>query len=72
MKTSKCTRCGREVGKDNLKAKRVQFKPMDKKGAVERSRTVAYLCVVDQEDGSKGCLYQDEDWNRPMYSTMTA
>lgn len=63
---NECSVCHRRLDKDNLRKKRVQFLDMD--GKVVRTRTVAFLCLPNQEDGTKGCLYLDEDWNRPMYS----
>lgn len=61
----KCSVCGREVGQLNLKVKRAQFKEMGRHGALVRSRVVAWLCVIPQDDGSPSCLEQDEDWRRP-------
>lgn len=57
------------MGKLNLKVKRAQFKEMGKTGAVVATRTVAWLCVVPQEDGSPSCLALDEDYQRPLFAT---
>lgn len=59
-----CSVCGRELAKDDLRVKRATFAEMGFKGRQFRSRTVAWLCVVEQADGSPGCLYRDEDYNR--------
>lgn len=59
-----CTKCKREVGRDNLKVKRVQFKEMGENGPIVQSRTVAWLCVVPQEDESPSCLEADAAWKR--------
>lgn len=64
-----CTVCKREVGKPNLKCKRVQFKDMSKGGNIAKSRVIAWLCIVPQADGSPSCLDNDKDWNRPLYAT---
>lgn len=64
-----CSGCGRDVGRENLKVKRAVFKEMGKYGTTVRTRTVSWLCVIPQEDGTLSCLEKDEDWNRPMYST---
>lgn len=61
----KCSECGRDVGRDNLKAKRVQFKEMGMAGPIIQSRTVAWLCVVPQQDGSPSCLELDPAWKQP-------
>lgn len=63
-----CTGCGREVGKDKLRAKQVRFKLIGKGGADVRSRIVGWLCTIPQDDGSPSCLERDEDWTRPMYA----
>lgn len=60
----KCTRCGREVGRDNLRAKRVQFREMGMHGRHERSRTTGWLCIIPADDGGPSCLELDPDWNR--------
>ena len=65
----KCSRCGREVGKDNLKVKQARFKEMGNGGAVVASRVSAWLCVIPQPDGSPSCLHSDEDWQRPLWAT---
>lgn len=59
-----CSRCGRPVGRPNLKVKRVQFREMGANAPVIMTRTTDWLCVVDHEDGSPGCLFQDPAWNR--------
>lgn len=64
-----CTSCGREVGKFNLKTKRVEFREVGKGGAMIKSRTVGWLCIIPQEDGSPSCLDQDSDWHRPVFAT---
>ena len=64
-----CTLCGREVGKDNLKVKRVVFREMGKGGSSVKTRTVAWLCIVPHDDGMPSCLEQDEDWKLPLYAT---
>lgn len=63
-----CTICGREVGKDNLRIKRAVFKEVGKGGATVKTRTVAWLCIVPHEDGSPGCLLEDEDFNLPAFA----
>lgn len=65
----KCSECGREVGKDNLRAKRVQFKDISANGRIHKSRMVAWLCTVPQPDGRLSCLDRDPDWQRPLYAT---
>lgn len=63
----KCTKCGRVVGRANLKTKRVQFQEMGK-GAIISSRITAWLCIVPQEDGSPSCLETDPDYGLPLYA----
>jgi ribosomal protein S14 len=62
-----CTRCGRSVGRENLKVKRVQFREMGAGGPVVATRTVAWLCVVPAADGGPSCLESDPDWSREKY-----
>lgn len=64
-----CTVCGREVGRDNLRTKRVIFRDMGVHGQTVRSRLVAWLCIIPQEDGSPSCLHSDEQWNLPKWAT---
>ncbi len=61
----KCSACDRDVGRANLKVKRVQFKEMGMDGPIVQSRTVAWLCVVPQQDGSSSCLEKDAAWKQP-------
>lgn len=63
-----CSMCGREVGKDNLRIKRAVFKEVGKGGATVKTRTVAWLCIIPQEDGSPGCLLEDDDFNLPAFA----
>jgi hypothetical protein len=63
-----CTRCGRDVGRLNLKVRRVVFKEMGVKGPVVRSRTTDWLCVVPADDGGPSCLEADADWQKPALS----
>ena len=65
----KCSGCGREVGKLNLRSKLVEFKEIGKGGRTVRSRTIGWLCIVPQPDGGPSCLDADTHWNLPMYST---
>jgi hypothetical protein len=67
LPTYSCTVCGREVGKFCLYDKRAVFKEVGKGGRSKRTRTVAWLCTVPQEDGSPSCLHKDPDWNKPAY-----
>lgn len=64
-----CTSCGRNVGRDNLKVKRTQFKEMGSNGPIIQTRTVAWLCVIPQEDGSPSCLERDPAWGLPRHSS---
>lgn len=41
----KCDECHNEVGKANLRAKRVLFVELGRNGRVESSRTVSWLCL---------------------------
>jgi len=59
-----CTRCGRDVGRLNLKVRRVVFKEMGEKGPIIRSRTTDWLCIVPQPGGGPSCLEVDADWTR--------
>jgi hypothetical protein len=61
-----CSVCGREVGRDNLKTKRVQFKEMGANGPIVQTRTIAWLCVTPKPDG-RSCLEDDSDWQRPRH-----
>lgn len=63
-----CTNCHREVGKGNLKSKRIQFRNLET-DKMDRSRVIAWLCTVPQSDGSPSCLDKDTDWQRPLYAT---
>lgn len=63
----RCSSCGRTVGKFNLKVKRAQFREMGTSAPIVRSRVIAWLCVIPQEDGSASCLEKDPDWNQPLY-----
>lgn len=58
----KCTICKREVGKPNLKVKRVQYCDMGTNGRVEKSRVIAWLCMIPQPDGEPSCLDSDEHY----------
>ena len=57
-----CSECGRNVGRGNLKVKRVQFKEMGFGGPVVRTSTIGWLCIVPAEDGGPSCLDLDLDW----------
>lgn len=62
-----CSLCNREVGKTNLYVKRATFKEVGKGGRLKRTRTVSWLCIIPQPDGSPSCLHKDPDWNKPAY-----
>jgi hypothetical protein len=64
----KCTSCERVVGKKNLLGKRAVFKEVGKGGTTVRTRTVGWLCTIDQEDGTPSCVMQDPDWSLPAYA----
>lgn len=61
----KCSCCGRVVGRENLRVKRVVFKTLGAQGQTLKSTTSAWLCVIPQSDGSPSCLSRDEDWQAP-------
>lgn len=63
-----CTKCGRRVGKENLRVKRAVFKEVGKGAATIKTRTVAWLCIVPQDDGEPSCLHSDPDYGLPAYS----
>lgn len=63
-----CDVCGREVGRNNLVAKRVSFRNLGAGAADLKNRTVAWLCIV-ANGAQPSCRDQDEDWNRPPRST---
>lgn len=63
-----CSNCGREVGRDNLIVKRAVFKEMGKGGATIKTRTSGWLCTIPNGE-MPSCLDQDNDWERPIYST---
>lgn len=60
-----CTKCGRLVGRSNLKVKRVVFREMGVHGVVVHSRVTDWLCVTPQEDGGPSCLEADPAWQQP-------
>lgn len=62
-----CSSCGREVGRGNLKTKRVQFKEMGVGGQTVLTRTVAWLCIIPADDGGPSCLEADPDWSRKAF-----
>lgn len=56
-----CGMCGDEVpAKEDLVAKRVQFREMGPSGKVLRTRVVAWIC-------KKRCIDRDPDYRRPAY-----
>jgi ribosomal protein S14 len=63
-----CTECGRNVGRDNLKVKRVVFREMGAHGPVVLSRVVGWLCIVPADDGGMSCLEKDAAWQQPKLS----
>lgn len=63
----KCSACGRNVGRDNLRAKQVAFREMGRNGKVIKSRTIAWLCVVPLTVDGKSCLDKDPDYNRETW-----
>lgn len=63
-----CTKCKREVGRSNLKVKRVVFREMGVHGPVVQSRVTGWLCVVPQDNGDPSCLEQDPAWQQPALS----
>jgi hypothetical protein len=65
----KCTRCGREVGKENLRSRVVSFREIGRNGAQIMSRTTDWLCVVPFSESQPGCLYQDPDYKREALVT---
>jgi hypothetical protein len=63
----KCTKCGREVGRDNLRIKRAVFKDPGVNGSTVKTRVSEWLCLIAQEDGTPSCLDLDPDWNAPKW-----
>lgn len=63
-----CSICGRDVGRDNLRTKRVSFRDMGARGATVRSRVVAWLCIIPQPNGVPSCLDMDPDWLSPKFA----
>ena len=61
--TYRCTECGREMTREQLRAKRVQYRELVGDRRVVRPRTVAWLCVSPPR-GGKSCLDLDADWHR--------
>lgn len=55
----RCTNCNRDVGRDNLTVKRVEFCTMGEKFRRLRSRTVAWLC--------NACREADPAWTAENY-----
>ena len=60
----RCDGCGRQVGRNNLKVKRVQFLDIGVGGKVDKSRTLGWFCIVPQDNGDPSCVEADPDWNR--------
>ena len=58
----RCSRCGREVGRENLAVKKAQFLTVGEKPKFIRSRTVAWLCTIP-DDVRPSCLDLDDDYN---------
>lgn len=67
LPTYACSVCGRHVGRSKLYVKRAVFKEVGKGGAMKRTRTISWLCIIPQADGSPSCLHKDEDWIKPAY-----
>jgi hypothetical protein len=63
----KCTRCGREVGRNNLVAKRAVFREMGVHGRTVKSTTTDWLCIIRQPHGGQSCRDQDTDWQAPKW-----
>jgi len=55
-----CDTCGRDVGKLNLRAKRVQFLTIGLNGKMIQSRITSWLCI--------SCMETDPDFTRPSRS----
>lgn len=56
----KCTACGKEVERDALHVKRVQFREMGQHGRVIVTRVLKWLCHE--------CMTTDPDFQRPPLS----
>lgn len=65
--TYECTSCGNVRKRDELIAKRIQFREMGMTGKVLETRTVAWLCKVIGK-GGKTCLQRDADYGRVAYT----
>ena len=63
-----CAECGREVGRPNLLRKKVEFRELGESGRLVKSRTVAWLCRIPQEDGTLSCVDKDPDYNRHYFA----
>lgn len=64
----KCSMCGEVRSRDQLVAKRVQYKEMGMEGKVLTTRVVAWLCTVLHSGGAP-CLELDEHFNIPAYTS---
>lgn len=65
--TYKCDACGEVRSRDQLVAKRVQFKEMGMEGKVLTTRVVAWLCTVPQNP-ILSCLERDDHYAIPAYT----
>lgn len=63
----KCDDCGEVRDRDELAAKRVQFKEMGATGKLIKTRVIAWLCNVPGDDG-KSCRERDVHWDIPAYT----
>ena len=61
----KCSVCGRVVGRDNLRVKRVVFKTLGAKGQTVKSNTESWLCIIPADDGGPACLDLDASYKAP-------
>jgi len=63
-----CDVCKNVRTKDELVAKRVQYREMGSDGKVLKTRVIMWVCrVPDPNMGGKSCLDCDPDFHRPKY-----
>lgn len=58
----RCSRCGREVERNLLLAKKVLFVEMGEGGRTQRARVLDWLCPT--------CVAADFDWNRLAFQPL--
>ena len=62
-----CDVCKLTRTKDELVAKRVQYREMGSDGKVLKTRVIKWVCRVPSDVTGRSCLDEDADFHRPKY-----